>query len=194
MTNIFEEEPFQLTDLDEDDQLFAVQTPYRVGMFISLSDTAGGDTADEEELKALEIIVTSYAQDFCKSEFVQQVMNKTVAWKDKWPEWLDNIQNVPEECSQLIDILESHLYDKEIDAFKYNLYEIGRSGALAYRENKKKLTGLHFMMKKLKFMTHKRDCAKMGQEPLNWQEFLNVSAAEHVALKKLAAALNLKKR
>lgn len=193
MTDIFEQEPFQLDQLPEDDQDFAIQMPYRVGMFISLSDKSGGDTADEQELKAIEVIVTSYAQDFCHSEFVQQVMNKTVELKDHWGDWLDDIEKVPEQCQELIDILENHLYDKEILGFKYNLFEIGRSVALAYREMQDNPTGLTLFIKKLKFYGHRKSMEKIGQEPLRWEEFLNVSSAENKALQELAEALGIRK-
>ena len=49
-----------------------VSLPYRVGLWISESDTSGGDEADEAERNALHLMMTGYAEDFLKSEVVEE--------------------------------------------------------------------------------------------------------------------------
>ena len=191
MNSNYPAQSFKLSDLNEDERQFVIKMPYRVGMFISLSDTKGGTQADEQEIRALEVIVTSYAQDFCKSEFVQTVMNKTVEHKEKWQDWISDIETVPQECEKLIDLLEKYLYRKELDAMKANLLEIGRSVALAYRELEEDASFLKIIQQKLNHFSHTRTARKSGQEPLRWQEYKNVSPDEHKALTTLAKSLKI---
>ena len=191
MTDIFESQPLQLEELEEHDREDLIKLPYRVGMYISQSDISGGDVSDEKELNALEIIITTYAQDYCKSEFVQQVMNETVSRKDDWPGWSVQIENAPQECGQMLRLLDSKLILKDMEAFKTNLYEIGLAVALAYRETNRDMNILQVFLKKTEHYCHYKNFRKIGQDPLQWEEFLNISRDENKALKNLANALEL---
>ena len=189
MTDTFEHKPFQLNDLDDDLQKQVVKMPYRIGMFVSQSDTVGGDKADEKELQALEVIVTSYAEDYCKSEFIEQVMRQTVLSKSAWDEWAKNINSVPEECQALLHQLEETMAEKDLNAFKSILYEIGRAVALAYRELDSSVSGMVMMRRRFRFFKQKMVARKTGQEQLRWEQYLNISGAEQRALDKLQDAL-----
>ena len=189
---MYEPDPYQLDQLGPADREFMIRLPFRIGMFISQSDTSGEGESDEAEKLALEMVVTSYAQDFCKSEFVQQVMNETVEWKDDWPDWSTDIHEVPGECREMMSILADKLPMKDLNAFKQNLYGIGRSVALAYREDDHKNGVLGAILQRLRFYSYQRSMKKAGVEPLHWEEFLNISSAERNALEILERSLGLR--
>ena len=123
-----------LEKLSKEQQRVLIALPYRAGRWVSESDSSGGDEADQAEMAALESIVTSYAEDFCKSEFVEELMRQTVVHKEEWPAWSENLQDVPLECQRSVDVLSDYLEAKDVEAFKSNLMEIAVAVAMAYRE------------------------------------------------------------
>jgi hypothetical protein len=123
-----------LDQFTEDQRELLTSLPYRTGVLIGESDSTGGDDANEAEMRALEAIVAGYVEDFCKSEFVEELMRGTLARRPKWDSWRENIDKVPDECRQAIDLLAERLDYKQLTAFKHNLLEIAMAVAMAYRE------------------------------------------------------------
>ena len=80
-----------LENFSEDQKQLLIALPYRAGLWVSESDSSGGDHADEAEMMALEGIITGFAQDFCKSEFVEEVMGHTLDKRAQWEEWSKNL-------------------------------------------------------------------------------------------------------
>ena len=66
-------------DLEPDIRQTLIRLPYRIGYWLSQSDSTGGDESDEIELQAMESLILAYGEDVCKSEFTQSVMEKTIA-------------------------------------------------------------------------------------------------------------------
>ena len=118
----------------EDQRELLAALPYRTGLLVGEGDETGGADASEAEMRALEAIVTGYVEDFCKSEFVEELMRQTLARKGHWNGWRGNIENVPAECRQAVDLLAAHLDRKQLTAFKHNLMEIAMAVAMAYCE------------------------------------------------------------
>lgn len=119
---------------NQQDQILLVALPYRVGMWVSESDVSGGNEAQDAEIRSLEGIIMGFAEDMCKSEFVEELMKLTLTHKDKWPEWRDNLDKVPEECAEAVGIIETKMTDKDVETFSENIFEIAHSVAMAYRE------------------------------------------------------------
>lgn len=176
--------------LEEEEKELLIKMPYRVGYWVSQSDTTGGDESDEKELQALATIVRGYSEDFCKSEFVQRIMELTVQNDAKWEVWQQNLETVPNECRQLIAKLSDELPPREMDAMRFNLYEIGLSVALAYRELEEDadLTDLQ----KLWISIRERIYAwREGRAPRTGAYLYNISGDEYLALRQLADVLSI---
>ena len=89
-----------------------------------------------------------------------------------------------------LDILYESVDEKEVNAFKNHLLEIGESVALAFREYGKETP---FMDKVKIFFTYhmeKRQADKRGIPYKNWEQFLNISLDERNALRSVAKALD----
>lgn len=179
-----------LERLGEEEVELLVKMPYRVGYWMSQSDTTGGDESEESELQALATIVRGYSEDFCKSELVQRIMELTVQNEAKWEAWQKDLALVPNECRQLIGKLQDELPPREMDAMRFNLYEIGLSVALAYRELEEdaELTDLQ----KLWISIRERIYAwREGRAPRSGAYLYNISGDEYLALRQLADVLSI---
>lgn len=159
-----------------------IALPYRVGLYISLSDRTGGTAADDKELAALENIVTFFVEDALKSEFAQDVMLATLQHKAHWPEWRENIEEVAGEASELLGYLEDRLDPRNLLAFRNNLLEIAITVASAYREAPKSRDFLT-RIKDLFTKNHMRSDGNTAH--------LNISQAEKDALNLLADHLGI---
>lgn len=131
----------QLDDIDVQDREMIISLPYRVGLAVSRSDLGGGEEAVAKEMAALEQIVQSYTQDFCKSEFVQTLMEETLRACQREHFWNDSFERVPEECRKAVDILSSCIESGDMKSFKSILMEIGLAVAMAFSERRERPAG-----------------------------------------------------
>jgi hypothetical protein len=166
-----------------------IRLPYRVGLWVSQSDKTGGDDSDESEMNALETVILSYGEDYCKSEFTQNVMQQTVAEYDHWEQWENNIEQVPEECRRILYLLKDQIDPKEFDAFRETLFEIAETVALAYREIEERETFLNIIYIRFRII-HKKWDAFIKRYPFSLDHALNISPAEEQALGVLKGALS----
>ena len=111
-----------------------IRLPFRVGMWISQSDTTGGSESASAERDVLNTIVAAYAEDYLKSEFVQRLMEETLAKRDEWDKWSDNIAELPAECGRLLGLLATRVPSSDVNNFKNNLMDIAIAVAMAFRE------------------------------------------------------------
>jgi hypothetical protein len=181
----------QLEDFTKDQRDLLVALPYRVGCWISASDDTGGGDADEAELQALNVIVTGFAEDFCKSEFVQAMMEETIAREAEWAQWTHHLEDVPGECIRATDLLLERLDRKEVTSFKLTMMEIATSVAMAYREFDHSDDISHRIKIYGRVMIERLRGIITGQRARSIDEFLNISEAEQRALDSLARALDL---
>jgi len=123
-----------LNKLSPQDEEMVVALPYRVGMFVSHSDASGGVESEQKEKDALVNILSQFSEDFCKSEVAQRILQLSVARKEKWPEWNNNLESVPKECEQAVDILSGIVEDKDVFSFKEIIIDVALSVAMAFRE------------------------------------------------------------
>lgn len=171
-------------DLSEPDVQGLIRLPFRVGVWISSSDSTGGAESEAQELKTLETIVATYAEEYLKSEFVQKLLERTFAARADWPLWSRDVEQVPQECRHLMSQLETLLPVRELSAFRENLVDIAVAVAMAYREEgesdtQDRNTGgfLRALLKALGLSS--------ASVPVN------ISRAERKALRQLAMALNV---
>lgn len=178
-----------LDEFTSDEQQLIIRLPFRVGMWISQSDTTGGGDADDREREALNTIVAAYAEDYLKSEFVQRLMEQTLQQRDQWSTWTKNIENLPAECEQAMTLLATRVPLKEVETFKRNLLDIGLAVAMAYRESdhvegaEGALGNLIYSMKEFfKILLGGFRTATADE---------NISVAEHKALVRLATTMGI---
>jgi hypothetical protein len=173
----------------EQERQLLVALPYRIGLWISMSDETGGAEADEYERQALASLLHGFATDFCKSEFVEELMRETVAKTDQWPAWSNNINAVLMEVKQALSLIREKQEYNDVESFRTSLGEIAESVALAFREYD---DDPNFFERCSVFMRYARERIKSrmkGQLPRPLEDFYNISAAEDQALKALANAL-----
>ena len=170
-------------------RLQIVSLPYRVGLWISESDTSGGEESGEKERKALAAILNGFTEDVFGSEVVQCVMSETVARKAEWAGWGKKLENVPEQCSHVVDMLSERVDPKELSAFKQHMMEIGEAVALAFREYGGEMSLKDKISTYVTYYTGKINAMIQKRPYKSLQEFLNISAAERSALSTLAQSL-----
>ncbi len=180
-----------LSQLPDDIQTLIIQLPFRVGYYISASDKIGGDEADQQEMMALENIVTFYVEDTLKSEFVQEAMQKMLAQKHSWEKWKDHIEVVPEECLKATEALVGVIEMKEIWAFKNNLLEIAISVAQAYREFDDTVSTVEKVQTYLTILFKRIRAIMSGEEMPSTNSMLNISRDERMAIGLLADTLGI---
>lgn len=178
-----------LDGLTQQQKQLVYSLPYRAGLWVSQSDSSGGVESDEKELRALANIIEGFTGEVFGSEIVQHIMAGTMQNREKWKDWSRDIEQVPQECEQAVDILLSHFDIKEVSAFKLRLMEIGEAVAMAFREvdeNTSSSTKMHMYM--LFVITKIGSIFKSGITK-TFDEFMNISLEERKALTELARAL-----
>lgn len=180
-----------LDHFTDDEKSFLIRLPYRAGLWVSASDTTGGDESDEAEKQALANIVRGFTEDFLKSEFVEEVMRQTVAHQAEWEGWSSDIEAIPDEVRQGIDMIAGHIDFKQVHAFKSSLMDVAVTVAMAYREFDES-TPLAVQVKIYSkfWLEYVRSYILKTQPPI-MEQYLNISHDEHRAIEALAAVLRM---
>lgn len=177
-----------LESLTPDQRTLIVSLPYRAGLWVSQSDDSGGDEADQKELTALDNILHGFSEQVFGSELLQYVMSETVSRKAEWDGWGENLERLPMECEQALDILRAYVDEKEVSAYSTRLMEIAEAVALAFREYEegsavgRVVVYCSYAVMRLKSILRK-------QPSKSFDQFLSISASERKALGALASAL-----
>lgn len=181
-----------LDAMNRDGRDLLVALPYRVGVWMSHIDKTGGESASQEEAKALENIMGGFTQDVFGSEIVQIVMTETLQRKEDWTgPWGENLSNVPQECEKAQAMLkDAGIEEKEVSAYKQRLIEIAEAVALAFREYEE-LGFFQKMQMYILYYKHRSKAVKDGLSYMELEQFLSISPAEHKALFKLSNILGL---
>ncbi len=164
--------------------------PYRAGLWVSVSDTEGGDKAEEKELIALNNIILGFAEQVFGSEFLQYVMRETVAQKDNWALWSKDIDTLPDQCRKALIILRSHFDEKEVQTYTMRLIEIGEAVALAFRESQPE-SPIEKLKTYVAYNISKYKATQKKQPAKTYDQYLSISPSERKAMMALAGALGL---
>jgi hypothetical protein len=175
-----------LDRLTPDQRNTIVSLPYRVGLWVSDSDSSGGDEASRHERQVLSNIIHGFTEEMFGSEVMQHIMSATLAHKDQWPAWAAKISSVPEDCGISIKVMRDYAEPKDITVFCNHLMEIGEAVAMAFREDmafgalvRARLSYILSKFKKKPGRLHNR----------SFQDYVRISGSEHKALATLAKAL-----
>jgi hypothetical protein len=161
-----------------------VRLPYRVGLWISQSDSSGGPEADERERQTLYSLLHGFSEDMFGAEAIQYIMSETLRHKEEWPNWGDNIDMVPGECRDAIELMRENAESKDAKAFKTHLLEIAEAVAGAFREENISAFSIVGTYVSYMFMSRKK-----GRRNKSFDEFLNISPRERKALSAITKAL-----
>lgn len=180
-----------LDHFSAEQQELLIKLPFRAGLWISGSDDTGGADSNEAEKEALANIVRSFAEDFLKSEFVEEVMRATVQNLDKWDGWSAHPEAIPDEIRRGIEVAALYIDHKQLTAFKHSLQDVAMAVAMAYREFDETTPFAAQMRIYSKYwIEYMRSYIKKSQPPI-MDRYLNISVEEQRALDKLTIALRL---
>lgn len=167
-----------------------VSLPYRVGLWVSQSDTTGGGQSDAEEQQALSNIITGFAEEVFGAETVQRIISETLRKKSEWPRWANNLGDVIADCRNAVDILSEVVDRKEVNAFRHHLVEIGEAVALAFREFDENQSIMKKLPVYMSYFSSRLQALKEHRPYKTLDEYLNISVHERRALTTLAQALD----
>lgn len=173
----------------EDERRFLVSLPYRAGVWVSSSDTTGGQESGAQELQALERAIQGIAQGMFESAFVHEVMAETFLRKAEWPEWARGTGTVPDDCRCAIAMMrERNMPVRDVDAYRRILMQIGLEVAKAFREYTRNEPFLYRLTRGIGIAVDRFFGALRGEKYVS-QDLLNISYSEDVALNTLAMSL-----
>lgn len=181
-----------LDDFTQDQRELLVSLPYRAGLCVSECDLKGGEEAVVLEMQAMESLITGFAEDYLKSEFVESLMKETLARRERWPEWNAGLDSVPQECRQAVALLSERLDSKDVLSFRQNIMEIALSVAQAYGEEEGNArAGSRFPFQD-RFDRLVKNLLKKEAAPARGRIALrNVSVAERQVLEAMSDALEV---
>lgn len=174
--------------LSEEEKNMIIRLPFRVGMWVSTSDQVGGEQSDEIERNTLYQMLFAYREDFCKSEFVEDLLSRTVAKSEYWPKWEQSLKTVPKECRIAVMLMRDNGVDeKSITSYTRALVDFAEGVAMAFNESEQ--AGAPNLLGKIL----KNLGSLFGGED-NSGYHSSISAAERRALKTLNKALLIEQR
>ncbi len=163
--------------------------PYRVGLWVSKSDSSGGDDADDSELAVLESLIHGFSGEVFGSELLQYIMADTLAQKDKWPGWADTLEDVPQDCEMAVGMLRDFVDEKEVKAYARRLMEIAEAVALAFREQSTDLSIIEKAQLYMSYFFYVVQTKKHQPRVRSFDEFLYISPHERKAINEIAARI-----
>lgn len=186
---MLDDNPNILERLTDNQKNIIVSLPYRVGLWVSVSDMSGGQEANARELEALHNILHGFAEQVFGAEEIQYIISETLRQKEQWPVWDKQIRTVLKDCQDALDILSSHMDEKGLEAFRSYLIEIGEAVALSFREREEPGSSLSKLKAYLGFKLDQMRSTRARVKAMGFEEYLNISPAERKALDELAGAL-----
>ena len=116
-------------------------------------------------------------------------MGETVARRNEWEKWTAEIDQVPQEAAEAVEILRQHVIEKEVNAYVTRLMEIAEAVAVAFKEFDEVSSFERFKMQAL--YARSFVMAKLAKRPpRSFSQFIRISLHERAALNALARSLN----
>lgn len=179
-----------LEELSEEEQLLLISLPYRAGIWVSRADDDGGLSARHAEKEALEKIIHEKSSGMFESAFVHEIMVETVARKDEWEKWADNIDDIETDCIKAAQILGKKMSRRDQDAYRQNIMYIATEVARAFREFGQKEAIPVKIWAFVRIRIDKIIGLFTGQR-YESETLLNISYEEDIVLAKLSKALRM---
>lgn len=179
-----------LEQFSEQERDLIVSIPYRAGVWVSSVDDTGGAAADAQELEKLEEIIAEKARGMFESAFVHEVIAETFSRKADWKRWSEQLDTLLPDSTRAVEVVSGKLAERDVDAYRANILNIGVSVAKAFREFD---VDAPFFVK---IGSNLRLCGEALVRVLKRDKSydtvseLNISLAEDIALTKLSNALH----
>ncbi|MGZ9097313.1 MAG: hypothetical protein ACXW30_03335 [Micavibrio sp.] len=177
-----------LKDFSRDERDLLISLPYRVGLWVSSSDATGGTDSNLQEEVALEKAINSIAQGMFESAFVHEIMAETFLRREDWRSWSTNVQSVPQNCVDAVKALQSRIPQRDIDAYRHILMQVGLEVARAFREYDQSAPLLTRIIRGISIGVDRIFGIMHGEKYVS-EDLLNISYEEDLALNELAKAL-----
>lgn len=169
-----------LSDISREDRDLIVSLPYRVGVWMSHAEDEGGEVDDRREMKTLERILTDIAKAEKVPVFVRELLDETISRRDRWPGWKESSFDVLPDCVRAVKILTANAGKADGNNFRRALKKIAASVAGAHGE---------FGFEEPRASLLRRLCGGLCSRKERAADFMNISAAEQDAMRRLVAAL-----
>ena len=176
--------------LSEKSSNLIIRLPYRVGLYVSESDADGGDDSSVKERRVLSNLLHGFGQDVVGAELTYHLVRETLALHEEWDSWETDLEYVPAECQEALELLEEYVPEKDRRSFAAYLYEIAEAVALAFKEYQ----GDNFIGEIKLYLQYRRDQAqarKVQRREITFDEYKSISEKERMALDSLARGLGL---
>lgn len=177
-----------LKEFSKEERTMLASLPYRVGLWVSSSDSTGGSDSDQQEEAALERAITGIAQGMFESAFVHEVIAETFLSKQDWASWAANVQTVPADCVTAVKFMQGRLSQRDIDAYRRILMQVGLEVARAFREYDRSEPFLSRIVRWISIGVDRIFGIMHGEKYVS-EDLLNISYDEDLALNELAKAL-----
>lgn len=177
-----------LKDFSRDERDLVISLPYRVGLWVSSSDATGGTDSNLQEEVALEKAINSIAQGMFESAFVHEIMAETFLRREDWRSWSVNVKNVPQDCVEAVKVLQRRIPQRDVDAYRHILMQVGLEVARAFREYDQSAPLITRILRGISIGVDRIFGIMHGEKYVS-EDLLNISYEEDLALHELAKAL-----
>lgn len=177
-----------LKEFSKDERVMLASLPYRVGLWVSSSDGTGGRDSDQQEEIALERAITSIAQGMFESAFVHEVIAETFLGRQDWSSWSANVETVPADCVAAVKFMQGRLSQRDIDAYRHILMQVGLEVARAFSEYDQNEPFVNKIFRWISIGVDRLFGIMHGEKYVS-EDLLNISYEEDLALNELAKAL-----
>ncbi len=179
-----------LEQFSEQERDLIVSIPYRAGVWVSSVDDTGGAAADAEELEKLEEIIAEKARGMFESAFVHEVIAETFSRKGDWKRWAEQLDSLLADSTHAVELVSGKLSERDVDAYRANILNIGVSVAKAFREFDVDAPFFVKIGSNLRLLGEALMRVIKRDKSYDTASELNISLAEDIALTKLSNALH----
>lgn len=178
-----------LEQFSDQEKELLVSLPYKAGLWVSMADNAGGESADVKEKEALELIIDEKGKGMFESAFVHEVMSETCTRKQEWPKWEAEVETVLQDLDNAVTLIKAKLQEKDCDAYASNIMAIGVKIAEAFREFDADASVMVKIDTQIRLFLEAMTRIIKRDKSLKTETALNISYEEDRALSELYKAL-----
>ncbi len=174
-----------LSSFSEEERVLILSVPYRVGIWISMSDDNDKTKADDKrEMQVLETAISSLAARSKKMPFAALVMDGLKTHKGMWSSWEEHSGEdvVLQDVKKVLSLSQKKISKGELSQYKYAIWQIGIVVAQAFGEHLDPDNEMH-VNNFFSWMGSFMGKPSLSKNPEN------MSTAEKIALKKLRVVL-----
>ena len=178
-----------LEQFSDQEKELLVSLPYKAGLWVSMADNVGGESADEKEKEALAQIIDEKGKGMFESAFVHEVMSETCSRKQEWSQWEAGVHTVLQDLDKAMSLIRGKLQEKDCDAYGSNIMAIGVKIAEAFREFDADASVMVKLNTQIRLFLEAMTRVLKRDKSIKTETALNISYEEDKALSELYKAL-----